>query len=466
MKKVILSIIFLFFVFQVCIFGQIPQGYYNSIDGKQERELKTALHKILKNHTQLSYNDLWWYFRTTDVRPGTSEVWDMYSNTVRYYVPATNSGYSVSGMNKEHSLPRSWWNNDNLPAYSDLHHLYPSDADANSHKSNYILGKVNSPSWTNNVTRIGKNAYAYSGAPTVTAFEPANEYKGDFARAYMYMVTCYEDFAPLWRSDALQMFDNVTYPVFKPWAKQMLLEWHRNDPVSPKERNRNEEVFHYQNNRNPFVDFPQLAEYIWGDSVNYTFNLSGEVVAKSPVLVTPVNLTDLFFGEIQKNSEVSRSITLKGYYMTENVSVKIWSKNSDFFSLSSISAPASAVNSEAGYEIEIFYNPTEYGEHTTSLVIQDGGMDGTVCVYLKGICSANPSAVIPPEAQSPDVYVQNNVITFRTYAPNDSVYIYNSLGKIMHSETGTGKWQEFRCPQSGMYIIQLNGKTRKILVKE
>jgi len=468
MKKIIISGIFLIFALQLSVFGQIPVGYYNSIDEKQKSELKTALHKILKEHTVLSYNNLWYYFRTTDVKPDSDgEVWDMYSNIARYYVPATNSNYSVSGMNKEHSLPRSWWNpspaNEKDDAYSDLNHLYPSDAQANNAKSNYIMGKTgNSLNFNNGVTKTGTNVYP--GAPTVRVFEPADEYKGDFARIYMYMVTCYENYAQQWRTEALYMFNKETYPVFQNWTKNMILEWHRTDPVSKKERDRNEEVYRYQNNRNPFVDFPQLAEYIWGDSTEYIFELPKEYYAYIPMLITPVNLTDLFFGEIKKNSEILQTVTLKGIYLTGNVSIMLWGGDKKYFKLTSVSAPADAVTSEEGYNLVISYNPDEYGEHTTRLLIQGGGMEGSSVVYLKGICSENGSGVIPIRAQSPDLYVQNDIIYFRTYTPNDRVSIYDSLGKLIHSEKGTGQWQEFKCPQSGIYIVQLNGKALKTVV--
>ncbi len=110
------------------------------------------------------------------------------------------------------------------------------------------------PSFTNGVVKVGKSAYpGYSG----TVFEPANEYKGDFARCYMYMVTCYEDYATRWTSTGTSsMLGNNTYPTFKPYAINLLMEWHRNDPVSSKEINRNNAVDNIQRNRNPFIDFP------------------------------------------------------------------------------------------------------------------------------------------------------------------------------------------------------------------
>jgi len=64
------------------------------------------------------------------------------------------------------------------------------------------------------------------------------------------------------------MLQNNTYPTLKPYAVDLLIKWHRDDPVSEKEINRNNEVYRVQGNRNPFVDFPELAEHIWGNLKN------------------------------------------------------------------------------------------------------------------------------------------------------------------------------------------------------
>ncbi len=91
-------------------------------------------------------------------------------------------------------------------------------------------------------------------------FEPADEYKGDFARTYFYVVTAYQNLS--WKYT--YMVADGDYPSLQPWAIEMLLKWHRDDPVSEKELKRNEVVYSIQTNRNPFIDYPELAEYIWG----------------------------------------------------------------------------------------------------------------------------------------------------------------------------------------------------------
>lgn len=249
--------------------------YYTSIDGtKGGAALKTALYNLIKNHQQISYgsgtSSTWGAFYTTDavIENGQRRVLDMYSNEKRYF---GSKGSAVSGMNIEHSVAKSWWGGTKNNAYCDLHHLNPSDQDANSRKSNYPLGELTSVSWDNGVTFVGK---ANIDGSSQNAYEPCDEYKGDFARTFMYMFTCYQDLT--WEYTWMN-YENSTYPTLKPWAVELLLKWHKQDPVSEKEVNRNNAVHAVQGNRNPYIDYPQLADYVWGDSINYTFHLNGDV---------------------------------------------------------------------------------------------------------------------------------------------------------------------------------------------
>ena len=446
------------------LYAEIPVGYYNPINGQKNSALKTALSKILIEHSVLNYNDMWYYWRSTDVRPGTKTVWDMYSNNTRYF---NDNNWGVSGMDREHSLPKSWWAVSSMveeyDAYTDLNHLYPSDSKANSEKSNYVPGETNNPFFDNGLSKVGP--LSYSGAPSsIYCFEPGNEYKGDFARTYMYMVTCYENYARQWRSEALQMFNGETYPVFKTWAKEMLLKWHRNDPVSQKEIDRNEYVYLYQNNRNPFIDFPQLAEYIWGDSINYTFKVPENIITKDPVLIMPAKGTMLYFGEIRQETSAVRTLTVKGENLKGYLSISIYGKDAADFKLPAISVSAEQANSETGYNLQITYTPTKTGQHEAGFVVYDGGIKGSVAVSLTGICSESAS-VIPVNADFPDLYAGNSEIVFRTYQSGTKVYIYNILGKLIYTDIGTGLWQHYQTAQSGVYLVDINGTTKKILVK-
>ena len=87
------------------------------------------------------------------------------------------------------------------------------------------------------------------------------------------MVTAYSDLT--WTSNGLDMLENNAWPSMQQWAYTLLLQWAREDPVDAIERDRNDAVYGIQLNRNPFVDYPNLAEYIWGDSVDYAFSTEG-----------------------------------------------------------------------------------------------------------------------------------------------------------------------------------------------
>jgi endonuclease I len=257
MNRKIKTVNFILLLGLLTVHAQLPDGYYNDALQKKNAELKTALHHIIHDHTELDYYGLSNDFRYTDWHPD-GYFWDMYSNTQRT---------SFSGMNREHNLPKSWWSTtpESTYAYSDLHNLYPSDAAANSAKGNLPLGEVGAnPTFDNGVVKTGSSNISIPGY-RYDVFEPAGQYKGDFARDYMYMVTCYQDYSADWRSVGVQsMLVNNAYPTFTAYAADLLLKWHTADPVSKKETDRNNEVYRRQGNRNPFVDFPILAEYIWG----------------------------------------------------------------------------------------------------------------------------------------------------------------------------------------------------------
>lgn len=279
----------------------IPIGYYDAINGKQDADLKTALSQIIypignaaieqtdskPNFINVEYqagrrykygtrgvNEVhehhytWDGFIYTDTREDGT-VWDMYSPYIHYMAPDTLGAVSIPDLEIEHCFPKGWWggntNNQN-DAYMDLHHLNPANARANNNKSDCPPGNVvDNLKYDNGIFKMGKN----STYGTFYVFEPCDEYKGDFARAYFYVATAYEQF--VWKCSYLT---NDSYLEFQPWLQQVLLEWHRLDPVSEKEITRHDRVSDLQHNRNPFIDYPDLVEYIWGNKQGTAVSLS------------------------------------------------------------------------------------------------------------------------------------------------------------------------------------------------
>lgn len=259
----------------------VPDGYYDSFEGKSGVALKQAVKDLVAEHTVIDYGDpdpdnpfypvyvaSWSVFTESDTREVDGKLcwWDMYSiNNV-----LVSNGHP--GLNIEHSVPNSWWGGKagSYNAYCDLHHLNPSNGDANSQKSNWPLGEINgTPYYINTVITTGTPKSGQGGGAS-RVFEPHDAYKGDFARAYFYIFTIYDDIN--WKDDYNWMYEKANSLTLQPWAYELLLKWAAADPVSEKETKRNDAIYKYQNNRNPFIDCPQLADHIWGSKQNEPFH--------------------------------------------------------------------------------------------------------------------------------------------------------------------------------------------------
>lgn len=309
-------------------FGALAQGpnnsgtYYQQANGKKGAALKTALSGVIYNRTERTYNDLWTDFRSTDARPD-GKVWDMYSN-ISNFTFGENQDHGSGGKtegefyNREHSFPNSWFGGKVQPMYTDLHHMYPTDKLVNNRRGNHPFGETDGESYKSagGFSKLGSCTYpGYSG----TVFEPNDEYKGDFARTYFYMVTCYEDKLPNWydnNPESCPTLDGNKYPGLSSWQLSMLMKWAANDPVSRKEVERNEAVYGIQNNRNPFIDYPGLEQYIWGDLMDTAFSYDSyqdpvgisEISVKSEVKEV-YNLN----GQRVKDSKMQKGIFIKNH---------------------------------------------------------------------------------------------------------------------------------------------------------
>jgi endonuclease I len=281
MKRRFFSIAFIL-VFAFSAFSQIPTGYYTNAEGKTGAALKTALYNTISSHTDVGYDGLYNVYTTSD-NLLSGKVWDMYSikadGSANYFYSHTSGdrcgSYNSEGdcYNREHTFCDSWLGKAS-PQRSDAHHILPTDGYVNNRRGSYPHGKVGTVSWTSsNGSKLGTSdpAAGYSGI----VFEPIDEFKGDFARMYFYVVTCYENKVAGWASNgsAGDLLDGTTFPAFKSWFKTLMLQWNAQDPVSQKEIDRNNAIYVYQHNRNPFIDHPEYAEAVWGTgtvALNFT----------------------------------------------------------------------------------------------------------------------------------------------------------------------------------------------------
>ena len=355
-----------------------PAGYYSSCENKGGAALLSALNTKVGPHTVVSYDGLWTLYTTSDV-DANGKLWDMYST--KRWTPGRekcgNYKYVGDCINREHSFPKSWFN-DAKPMYSDAFHLYPTDGKVNGQRSNFPYGEcaggttLPSNGGINALGKLGKSTFAgYSG----TVFEPVDEYKGDFARSYFYMAAAYNDKISSWHSD---MLAGNKYPCFSTWAVNLLLKWHRQDPVSQKELDRQEAVYASQKNRNPFIDHPEMVEYIWGDKKTGAWTSSA---SSEPELTLPVNGSTVSMGSCGVGVARSIKVAVKGSSLKDAVNVSV---SGSGFSVSPTSLSAVNVNSADGVMVTVTYTAPKAGNATGVLTVRSGSLTNTVTLTATG----------------------------------------------------------------------------------
>lgn len=274
MKKINFTIFFLCCI--IFSFAQIPSGYYNDAIGLHGYALKSALAHIIDGHTVYNFGDLQNYYYLTDPDPERDSLLIDIWGDCRFHPDQTGSNcYADSCIcyDKEHVFSQRWmrpgsgdYSNDTCASFSDFHHIFPCDGGINRARGNMSYGEVANPRVQYNCgTKYGPNSFtSHYGHdvpnPSSSVFEPTLEYKGDVARALFYMATRY-----MFEESGFATDQPMTYHAqLRPWAAEMLLNWHLLDPVSQKEIDRNNAIYALQHNRNPFVDHPELVNMIFG----------------------------------------------------------------------------------------------------------------------------------------------------------------------------------------------------------
>ena len=396
--------------------------YYQQIDGKAGKTLFDAVQQVTKTgYSSLGYDGLWTAFKTTD-KKSNGQVWDMYSNCNWTFGSDQCGSYSneCDCYNREHSIPKSWFGGSTSGPGCDIFHLVPTDGKVNGMRSNYAFGEVSSASYTydgakkgsaKSITITGGNTIAGNTGTTISAsgtvFEPRDEYKGDFARGYMGSLLRWAGEKAFTTGEGSDIFTTTfttgSFGLTK-YGVALLMKWHRQDPVSKKEIDRNNGIQQTQGNRNPFIDYPYLAEYIWGEKAGETLYLedimtaydadfvlgesdgSREDVVRTPVL--SVSTTTVNFPSVLVDEESSVSIKVTGVYLTSNITLTISGEDADMFESSRSSLTISEANSSTSQNnVVLTYVPTEKGQHSGTLKIASEGAE-TLIVKLYGACNA------------------------------------------------------------------------------
>ncbi len=313
MKKYLnLALLFL----SLNIVAQPRAGYYTAAIGKVDSLLRESLKSIIeKDHVVTTYSGLWTAYGQTDINPSTGKIWDMYSNcnfTWKVDQNTGNTGAECLNYNREHSIPQSWFS-EASPMVSDAFHVYPTDSKVNGIRANYPFGEVGQVTMTTgNGSKLGSSSFsAYSG----TVFEPINEFKGDFARTYFYMATRYAGICKNWSGGVF----GSAFLGFTNYGKEIFLKWHRQDPVSTKEILRNNAVESVQYNRNPFIDYPELAEYIWGAKKGLEWSMTSDISdLKIEFSISPNPVQDLLNVKTSENDLSYKIYNLNGQVLLQN----------------------------------------------------------------------------------------------------------------------------------------------------
>ena len=335
MFKSKIKALLLFNIFLNILYSEIPTGYYNSANGLSGNSLQNALHEIINDHTKYPYTssntDVWDVLKDVDEDPSnSSNVILLY--TGRSQAKTENSGESSTAGSNRWNREHVWSKSHGFPsesdtAYTDIHHLRPADESVNSSRGN--------KDFDNGGTAHSEATDCNSDSDS---WEPRDAVKGDVARMMFYMEVRYD---PGVHTDGstydLELVDNTGTSGATFGKLSTLITWHSNDPVDNAERTRNDEVYSYQGNRNPFVDYPEFVSSIWGSGPLSPSNLATTLISENSLSLSWTdNATNETSYKIYKDEVLletlnsnSTSLTITG--LTKNTKYKFWVKsyNSD-----------------------------------------------------------------------------------------------------------------------------------------
>ena len=258
----------------------IPSTYYQEANGLSAEELKEALYQIISNHLVFPYTssatDTWDIIQQSDQDPtehnnmilvytGRSQDKGYRDGSGNYSQYENGNGTQSNSWNREHVWPKSHgFPDEDDNAYTDVHNLKPCDRSVNSSRG------------TKDFDFGGNQHNEASDCNTDSdSWEPPDYVKGDIARILFYMVIRYDPgFDHNNNTFDLELVDYTTPNNNDPILGKLssLIQWHNDDPVDDFETNRNEIIFGFQENRNPFIDHPNLVNYLWGDNYGVIWN--------------------------------------------------------------------------------------------------------------------------------------------------------------------------------------------------
>ncbi|WP_197527827.1 endonuclease [Posidoniimonas polymericola] len=273
-----------------------PVGYYSAATGTGA-QLKSQLHNIIDGHTDIGYNALRTALQVTDEDPDNpGHILLVYDRTS---LDLSRIGGSLSGWdngnswNREHTWPRAHGVDSSGPDNSDLHNHRPSDPQINSDRGNFNFGGA-----------YGGQSYGIV-SDAGTKWYPGDADAGMIARQEFYMAVRYDG------SDSATT--DLELAAGDPSGSLLgdlnrMIEWHFAAPADAFERRRNELIYGYQNNRNPFIDHPEFAWSVFVDQANDSqVTLAGGAYTGNGGTALNINLGRVYKGGAGPQSQ---SVTL------------------------------------------------------------------------------------------------------------------------------------------------------------
>lgn len=470
----------IFCLLAVCLSAEAKpkEGHYSQLDNKAGEELWNSIYTCTqKGYSDLTYDGLIEAYLKTDADEDGNII-DMYGGC---QFPSSkkcgNYGKECDCYNREHSIPKSWWGGSPKTSKqgSDIFHLVPTDGYVNNMRGNLAFGEVKegTSDYNYNQNKRGSSSLqGYSG----TVFEPCDEYKGDFARGYMGTIAKWNlkattgDGATTFTGEYTDEgnFGLTDYGIF------LLMKWHRQDPVSEKELKRNDAIEQTQGNRNPFIDYPELAEYLWGSKRGQTVMLAQlhsaydpdtVPIVETPVLYSPVDGSTVTFDSVCPGDTATLCLRAEGIFMPD-VQLSIAGDDARIFSVSPTTLTSAQLSE--GHDVCIIYTPSAKGAHTATLIISSAGLRNVEINILAQTRHCEDTMPDTLHNAVQDMYyedycleIADNTLHFMSATQKDFL-LYDLFGRTIIRERTT--LLNTTLPQ-GIYIAYIDRKPHKILIK-
>ena len=401
--------------------GRYSKTYYNATENKTESALRTQLKSTISaGYLQLSYNSARdkMYGNLDNVNGDVECVY-----TGRTATFNTRTGANANSFNCEHTFPQGFFNSA-LPMKSDIHHLFSTDVTANSQRGSLPFGTVTNPSWQ--VGGSKKNS---------STFEPRNAQKGATARAMMYFVLRYQDY-----SNHFAGQENI------------LRQWHNQFLPNQQEKDRNDGIFQLQNNRNPFVDYPQFAERIT--------NLLGNTSAPARPAVFVFDTVTLVY-----NPSISSTKTTTLYiYNSGNVPLQI--DNFQFsgnLSFATGSGQAATLAAGGALPVDVVFTPSQDHTGESMTFTTNPTATGSQTIYFNSLV---PQFSVNESHFQAKIFISNQFISWPQDEAEFTWFILDMMGRKVLSGTNKSTNKiEFNELANGAYLFTAQDQTGKFLEK-